>query len=355
MLPKNLSDRVLTVGCEFRPPRGGIAQVLWNYEKYVYPRFKFVANSGGGNKVAKLLKAFTGLVRMAMTLAVDKDVEIVHIHTASYNSFWRSSWFVRVAKVFGKKVVIHIHGGGFKEYYAANKDFVSQVLERCDALVTLSASWKTFFEDVVGHKKVFVVHNIVEPPVMKAVGQDGLFHLLYLGHIYKAKGIFDLVEVVRCSHVEYRGRLVLDIGGGMYEADVLKHFIEQHGLEDVIRFHGWVGGDRKHELLNVADAFILPSYTEGVPISILEAESYGLPVLSTTVGGIPEVVEDGKNGFLFQAGDLDKMKQVIDKLLNDEALREEQGRASKQISMKYLPNEVTTCLKRVYEMDEEAK
>lgn len=349
MLSGELSDKVLTVGCEYNPPKGGVAQVIYNYGRYVFPHFKYVANSGGGSKVAKALKAFTGLARMAMMLALDREIRIVHIHTASYNSFRRSAWFVKVAKLFGRRVLVHIHGGGFKEYYAKNRDFVSSVLGKCDAIVTLSVSWKTFFEDTVGHKHVFVVPNIIEPPVAKDVCGEGLFHLLYLGHVYRAKGIFDLAEVVRRSHAEYRGRLVLDIGGGMYEVDALKRFIGQHNLEDVIRFHGWVDGERKQRLLNGADAFILPSYTEGVPISILEAESYGLPVLSTVVGGIPEVVDDGKNGFLFHAGDMDKMKQVIDKLLNDVALREEQGRMSKQISMKYLPDEVTACLKRVYE------
>lgn len=349
MLSENISNQILTVGCEYCHPKGGIAQVIYNYEQYVFPKFKCIVNSGGTNKVKKWIKAISGWLEMGFQLLIDKRIKIVHIHTASYNSFKRSAWFVRVAKWMNKKVVIHIHGGGFKEYYAQNQNFVSSVLEKCDAIITLSTSWKEFFENIVGHKSVFIVPNIIEPPTLRTVSKDGLFHLLYLGHISKAKGIFDLVEMIRLFQIEYRNRLVLDIGGGKFEVDKLVNIIRQNQLEDVIHFHGWVSGEKKYELLNLANAFILPSYTEGVPISILEAESYSLPVLSTMVGGIPEIVIDGKNGFLFEPGSKVKMKQAIDNLLNNVSQQKVLGAMSKQISMKYHPEEVAICLNKVYE------
>ena len=72
--------------------------------------------------------------------------------------------------------------------------------------------------------------------------------------------------------------------------DQLQHFILEHGLQDVVCYEGWVDLSRKSYLLNLCRLYILPSYIEGLPISILEAMSYGEAILSTPIGGIPEVV-----------------------------------------------------------------
>ena len=272
----------------------------------------------------------------------------MHIHTASYNSFKRSAWFVKAAKRMGRKVVIHIHGGGFREYYDKEKSFILPILDQCDALITLSPQWKMFFEKVVHHKNVHIVPNVIAYPIVKTVAKTDVFHLLYMGHITKAKGIFDLVEMLAEHKDEYLGKLILDIGGGMYEEEKLKRFISDNKMEDILRFHGWLSGEGKTDIFNLADAYILPSYTEGVPISILEAESYGLPVLSTTVGGIPEIVADRENGLLFEPGNKQQMKIAIDALMQDKELRISMAERSKEISMKNLPQFVEQSLLEVY-------
>lgn len=342
------TKQILTIGPEFNPPTGGVAQCVFTYGTSIFSNFRYLANSCNGPKVKKILKTCSSWIKFCLLLLLDEDIKIVHIHTASYNSFKRSSWFVNAAKTLDKKVVIHIHGGGFKEYYSNEKAFVNSVLKKCDALVTLSDSWKEFFEKIVGHKNVHVVPNIVDNPIIQDIEKDDKFHLLYLGHIYKEKGIFDLVDVINECHEKYKGKLILDIGGGMYEVEVLKKFIQDNKLEDVIHFHGWVSGDKKVELLNIADTFVLPSYTEGVPISILEAESYGLPILSTCVGGIPEVVHNGVNGFIFSPGDKDAIKRTIDKVFIDKPLRLKLGEESRTLCRTSLPLSVEERLKEVY-------
>ena len=156
------------------------------------------------------------------------------------------------------------------------------------------------------------------------------------------------MEIINEYKTDYNGRLILDIGGGMFEVERLKQFIKANHLEDIIHFHGWVSGDDKIRLLNTADAFILPSYTEGVPISILEAETYGLPILSTAVGGIPEIVSDGGNGFLFTPGDKVAMKTAVDKLLVDTKLCRALGESSTMIAANNLPANLETVLTCLY-------
>ncbi len=342
------SKGVLTIGPEFTPPKGGVAQCIATYKQAVFSDFRFLANSCEGVFFKKSCKALSSLAKLYWILATNSEIKIVHIHTASYNSFKRSSWFVKAAKRMGRKVVIHIHGGGFREYYDKEKYSIQPIIDQCDALITLSPRWKAFFERVVHHKNVHIVPNVIANPIVKKVSKTDVFHLLYMGHITKAKGIFDLVEMLAEHKEEYCGKLILDIGGGMYEEEKLTRFISDNNMENIIRFHGWLSGEGKTDIFNIADAYILPSYTEGVPISILEAESYGLPVLSTTVGGIPEIVIDGENGLLFEPGNKQQMKIVIDALMLDAELRTVMAECSKEISMKNLPQFVEQSLLEVY-------
>lgn len=342
------SNRVLTIGPEFVPPKGGVAQCIATYQQAIFSDFRCLTNSCDGSFLKKTCKALFSLAKLHCILATNSEIKIVHIHTASYNSFKRSAWFVKAAKRMGRKVVIHIHGGGFREYYDKEKSFIQPIIDQCDALITLSPQWKMFFEKVVHHKNVHIVPNVIAYPVVKTVAKTDMFHLLYMGHITKAKGIFDLVEMLAEHKDEYLGRLILDIGGGMYEEEKLKRFISDNKMEDILRFHGWLSGEGKTDIFNLADAYILPSYTEGVPISILEAESYGLPVLSTTVGGIPEIVADRENGLLFEPGNKQRMKIAIDALMQDKELRISMAERSKEISMKNLPQFVEQSLLEVY-------
>ena len=342
------SKGVLTIGPEFVPPKGGVAQCIATYQQTIFSDFRCLTNSCDGSFLKKICKALFSLAKLHCILATNSEIKIVHIHTASYNSFKRSAWFVKAAKRMGRKVVIHIHGGGFREYYDKEKSFIQPIIDQCDALITLSPQWKMFFEKVVHHKNVHIVPNVIAYPIVKTVAKTDVFHLLYMGHITKAKGIFDLVEMLAEHKDEYLGKLILDIGGGMYEEEKLKRFISDNKMEDILRFHGWLSGEGKTDIFNLADAYILPSYTEGVPISILEAESYGLPVLSTTVGGIPEIVADGENGLLFEPGNKQQMKMAIDALMQDKELRISMAERSKKISMKNLPQFVEQSLLEVY-------
>lgn len=348
MIEDRIADTVLTVGPECANPKGGVAQCLHTYGRNVFPKMKILTNSCDGNVVGKSMKFLSSIFKFCLICLKDKEIQIVHIHSASYNSFRRASIFVDLSKRLKKKIVLHVHGGGFKDFYLHNTKFVNQTLSKCDAVIALSPSWKAFFQNEVGSEYVWVIPNVIDVPTIVNYNKDGLFHLLYMGHINKSKGIFDLVEMLCDNKDEYMGKLVLDIGGGMYDSSLLLNYIECNRLGALIRFHGWVSGDKKVELFNTADAFILPSYVEGVPISILEAESYGLPIISTCVGGIPEIVSDTENGFLFEPGDRISMKQKIDDIVGDPVLRKQMSESSKERSLEYMPMEVAARLTELY-------
>lgn len=348
MLPKDISDSVLTVGCAFHPPRGGVAQVLYNYEHYVFPDFKYIVNSGGENKFSKLGRAVGALCQMFFRLAFDRHIRIVHIHTASYNSFRRSVYFVRLGKLFGKKIILHIHGGGFREFYATDPKKIAKELNRCDTLVVLSESWKKWFEELLPEKRIEVVGNIVPKPTKtEKMRVDNRLHLLFLGLVTEEKGIFDLLDVLEINKDVFAGKVCLHIGGNG-EVEKLKGLIEVKGLQDVVTYEGWADEERKSYLFSLSDAFVLPSYTEGLPVSILEAMSYGLPIIATRVGGIPELVSDNENGILFEAGNKEEMYESIKVLMDNNESRDDMGNSSKMKSESFLPDHIASLLFKVY-------
>lgn len=347
MIEKDTSKRVLTIGCQWKKPKGGIAVVLNSYSR-IYLEFNIIVNSNGKNAIANLLQLLYSLVMTTAKLAFCRDIKIVHIHTASYNSFKRSALFISLAKYFKRKVVVHIHGGGFKEYYEKNTSFVHKNLLKCDTIIALTEYWKEYFNGL-GFGNVTIVPNIVDSPVrQEKKNNDGKVHILYLGLIAKAKGIYDLLDVINEHKTEFDGKITLHIGGNG-ETTTILNIIKEQGLSNIVKFEGWVSGDKKVELLNNADVFILPSYTEGLPISILEAMSYKLPVISTPVGGIPEVIKDGKNGFLFTPGDKDALYQAIGKLTTDKGLREEMGEKSYKKVQPHFPKSISLKLKNIYQ------
>ena len=184
------------------------------------------------------------------------------------------------------------------------KKVVRLTLKKCDCVIALSESWKNYFESEFFHPCVEVVKNVIDSPQINKI-KSSQFILLFLGRIGNRKGIFDLLEVLAKNRLFYEGKLQLFFGGDG-EVEKAKEYIKQNKLENIAFYQGWISGKNKIELLNRADAYVLPSYNEGLPVSILESMSYHLPIISTNVGGIPEIVKDGVNGFIIEPGNKKK-------------------------------------------------
>lgn len=345
MLSEIISGSVLTIGNRSDTPDGGISQVLYSYRHHVYPVFKNIVNFKKGNILYKAALTTLALIQTFFDLLLDKDIKIVHIHTASDNGFRRNILFVNLASMMGKKVVIHIHSGRFNDYYERNKQQVEKVFSKCSAVVALTQNIKEFYEKM-GCRNVYVINNIIEYPKVKEVKVDNqIVHYLYLGVITRTKGIYDLLDVIIEHKEDLKGKYILHIGGNK-EVNQLLQIISDNKLEELVKFEGWVSGDKKIELFNTCDVFILPSYTEGLPISILESQSYGLFTVATNVGGIPEIVNES-NGILFAPQDKEALYKIIKKLDDERGFRKDRDRIRDGTKL-YLPEYVSTQLETLY-------
>ena len=347
MISSGISGKILTIGCSYKNPKGGVAQVLNTYSETVFSEFQCVVNSSSNRKFFNVFIGIFSFIRTFFILLVNKSIKIIHIHTASYNSFRRSAYFVKLGKFFNKKVIIHIHGAEFHLYYKKNKVFVSKILELADVVVALSESWKAFLVSEMNLNQVIVVPNIVNNPKNMGFPDDGLIHVLFMGILDERKGVYDLLTTISEHRDVFLNKIVVHVGGN---GDVRKFekTVSELSLGKIVKYEGWVSGFEKERLLSLADIYILPSYNEGLPISILEAMSYGLPILSTPVGGIPEVVEHGKNGFLFEPGNRDMIFGCLNKLVHDNDMRKYMGEKSLEKITPYLPQNVEHSLELLY-------
>ena len=342
------ANQVLTIGIEYKIVHGGVAAVENVYSTFYHP-FNHVSTVVDYGKTRKLWTFFKALSSFLYWMIFHKEIKIVHVHGASEASFWRKRIFIRIAKYYKKKIVFHCHGAEFKNFTKVHHKAVSKTLSKCDCIIALSKSWKRWFEEEFHHPNVVVIKNVIPQPVIKDKSEaDCLFRLLFLGRLGKRKGIYDLLDVMIANKNAYNGRLQLLLGGDG-DIEEVNQIIAKEKLEDIVKYEGWVSGEKKVELLNQADAYILPSYNEGLPISILEAMSYNLPIISTKVGGIPEILEDGINGFIMEPGDKKAIKDAIDRLMNDVDLRKKMGLESAHKVKAHLPEHVEKQLEELYD------
>lgn len=339
------TKNILTIGIDYRVVRGGVAAVENVYSTFYQP-FNHVTTTVTNGQVKKLLVLCKAILQFLYWMLFHPEIKIVHVQGSVGASFWRKAIFIYIAKFFHKKVVWHMHAGRFAVFYQQHRYAVRKVVNKSDVIIALSEYWKEYFKNEFPTKRVEIIKNVISAPRVHKQ-QTGYFTLLFLGLLGKNKGIYDLLECIRDHKVEFQGKLKLYIGGNG-EIEHVKQLIKEYGIADIVIFEGWVSGDKKIELLNKSDAYILPSYKEGLPISILEAMSYGMPIISTPVGGVPEIVSNGENGYLVEPGNKEDIYKAIISLLNDSDLRNRMGSVSLSRVGEHLPEYVEKQLETLY-------
>ena len=349
MISRSITDLVVLIGPAYKPPRGGIAQMMSCYDELLFENMNYVVNSSKG-KLRNLFLCIGAMFRLVWILSTLRKVRIVNIQTASGISFSRSCLFIKIAQWMRRKVIVHIHGGGFKIFYdrsPSQKQHVKRILQSVDAVIVLTESWKQQLSADLELDNLHCIHNIIPKPVVRSVHDDGKVHLLFMGLICDLKGIFDLVDVFAMIDDDVRSRIVFHVGGNG-EVERFIDEVKRHKLEDVIHYEGWISGEQKIELLNKCEILLQPSYVEALSLTILEAMSYGKAILTTNVGGIPTIVKDNENGFLVEAGDKQMMALRLKQLIDDKQLRKRLGMCSATRVQAYFPENVSNELSELF-------
>jgi glycosyltransferase involved in cell wall biosynthesis len=282
------------------------------------------------SRAAKLFALLRALIRFRAALG---SRAIVHIHAGSGTSFIRKSLFLICAKLSGRKVVLQLHTTDAL-FRTTPLALIRAVLTRADAVVVLSSRFADELRARIPGIVVEVLRNPVwEPPLERRKPANGPVTILFLGRIEESKGVFDLLRafaIVRKTHPATRLRLAAS--GAIAEARVV---CRELGIEDAVEFLGWVSGGVKAEALNSAGIFCLPSHYEALPLSLLEAMSFGLPAVCTSVGAVPEVLTHGKTGLLVEAHDVNGLAAALSLLIGNPEMRTAIGAAAERASREY--------------------
>jgi Glycosyltransferase len=351
-IKKEYSSVVLVISPHQADRNGGIAILVNTLSKY-YDKFNYVTSTRSNNIFLMSWYFINSIIKLIYYILF-KRIEIVHIHGASYGSFFRKMILIHIASFFRVKIIYHIHGGGFKAFYKKyNKyNIIKKTLKKVDVLFVLSNTWKSFFSEIIPPSRIFIINNVIEkvknPNLSIRSVDDSFVKFLFLGHIFDGKGIFDLLHVIATNRIELLERNFQLFIGGSGETQRLQDVIETERLNELVRFEGWVSGEEKQKLLAECSVYVLPSYKEGLPISILEAMSYGRPVISTTIGGIPEIITSGYNGILITPGDSDAIFAAIIYMLTHSEERTIMGRRSLEIIKDFYPNAVLPKINERY-------
>lgn len=281
--------------------------------------------------------------------ALDKKLnfDIFHLHGRWYPDF---GYAAKYAKRKKKLFMMTLHNARpvgispaittFGTFY--DSIYGKKLLKAADRMIAVSRFVK---EDIskygVDKEKIEVIHNGVDTKFFKPSKKtfreknadkfDTL--LVYLGRLVEQKGLIHLIDAMADVVKEYPKTGVLIAGKGK-EKERLQKRARRLGLSGNVVFSGFIPEEQLPNLYSSADIFVLPSLWEVLGISLLEASACGVPLLASDVGGIPEVVEDGVNGFLFKAGDVKELAQKIRILVGDPKMRRKMGRESRRIAAK---------------------
>jgi len=326
-----------------RMVKGGIAAVINSYygskieDQY---DVTYVESYKDGGKLTKLMKGIAGYFVFLKVLITNRP-DLVHIHSSFGPSFMRKLPFIYMAAMFNIPIINHIHGADFDQFYVnaiyKKKKLIENVYGKCDKLIALSDEWRMRLSKIVSSDKIEVIENysvvnnqIIESRKNRNVNDT----VLFLGEIGKRKGCYDIPDVVEIvSRSIPNVRFVIAGSGSEIDVKSIKDSLQQKKIFKNVEFPGWIRNEVKEKYLQEADVFFLPSYNEGMPMSILDAMGCSLPIVSTNVGGIPKIVKNNINGFCCEAGDVKAFSDAIILLLSDSDLNKKMSAGSLEIVM----------------------
>jgi glycosyltransferase involved in cell wall biosynthesis len=336
--------------------RGGISSV----EKLIVSEMSdtinvhHIASSEDGSSWRKLGAFMRAIGELAAALR-RYERAVVHIHFSARGSALRKVVFAWMALRARKPLILHAHSGSFDTFFRrlprGLQNIVKRVFSRADCFVVLSTQWHEFYTRELGIP-VHLVRVLPNPTRLpealpSRAGREKV-QFLFLGRISTTKGAFVMFEAFAAlpPHMSSRVRLVF---AGDGEVEKLRALAKQYSYD--IDVHSWVDSTQRDALLAASDVFVLPSFFEGLPMSLLEAMAAGLPVITTPVGGIPDVVTNGTEGLLVQPGDVQALRDAMCTLIEDEPRRLEFGKRARakaeQFDVSHYALELTKIYRKV--------
>lgn len=331
MNDSNNSKRITLVLGPGQKTKGGIASVIkaqsetGTWEKW---NCIWVETFTDRSFILKIIRFLTGFIKFLTLLP---NTQIVHIHFSEPTSALRKYLFLLTAKALNKKVVLHFHAfSPNTTLFGPKKDFYKKMLTNADKIIVLSQFWKQQIEKVIKDdiKTVIVYNPCPNISINNHIKKKKV--IVYAGILNKRKGYMDLLQAFAAIASDNPDWKVVFAGNGEIENGI--EYARSNNILNQVIFTGWITGKDKDELFRTASVFCLPSYAEGFPMAIVEAWAYGLPVITTPVGGLPDILDNNINALVFQPGDKSTLANHLELLIKNENLRNALSKESVKLS-----------------------
>lgn len=308
--------------------KGGIATVIKNFKdnfQFQNTEILFYSTWKEGILFYRLIRTIQSIILFPFFI-LNNDIDIVHLHVAQAGSFYRKSLFLIMAKVMNRPVILHMHASQFDIFYKKNgetgKKYIKWIFEKANRVVVLSESWLEFYQ-TIADSKFCVMENAVTVPKVNYYNLHSK-NIVCFGRLGKRKGTYDILNLAKRIQKKYPKYTFILYGDG--EISKVHKIIENQKITNV-KIGGWIEGSKKQGILEDIKLHLLPSYSEGMPMSILETMGYGIPNITTCVGGIPKVITSGENGYLVHPGDIDSIEKLIIEVIEN---KEKMNRMSEE-------------------------
>ncbi|MCX4364235.1 MAG: glycosyltransferase family 4 protein [Bacilli bacterium] len=311
--------RVLMVGVDEKR-YGGMWTVANNYIKNKKFNEKvdldYVATSTNGNAFKRLFFMFKGFKKIKRILK-NKKIDIVHIHMAERGSTFRKGHIAMMTKKKGCKVVVQLHAGPFMAWYntlkESKKKKIVKIFECSDKVLVLGEYWKKELASIINPDKMEVLYNGVQIP-NRNLFDISSENIVYMGVLKREKGIYDLIDAIESINEKIPQNIKVLLCGNDLEGDIAA-LIKEKKLENRIKLLGWIDEQKRDDVYRKSLISVLPSYFEALSMTIIEAMSYGIPIITTNISTMREIL--GEKAMLVKPGNVKQLANSILKIVND--------------------------------------
>lgn len=322
--------KVLIVGPSLNGLKGGQVTHMANIESVFSKSEHFhmsyfyssTAKEDGESKLVKLGRLILNTLRFPFSLV---GMRLIHLNSSfDDKALFRDLVLLGWCYILGKKYVVQYHGGLLKNTklgrYSAFNYFWLILLRKAKNVLVLTDEQVNSLHNI-GFRSVIKTTNFVKLPSNTSAREEP-FNFIFLGRMIKEKGIFDILQAA--EELSLKHNISVTFYGDGKDRERLLSEVNEKGLESIIKWGGSVTGKEKEDAYISGGAFLLPTYyPEGMPYSVLESLSYGLPVICTEIGALPQLVKNNENGLLIEERNVEALINAMNSLIVDESFRGE--------------------------------
>jgi glycosyltransferase involved in cell wall biosynthesis len=350
----NVKDRLLIVYPGKNAP-GGVAE-LYRIASIEAKEVSYFELYGSLRKKIKLVDNI--LMFFRFWIAAQKSEIVLLNPSLVKKSFFRDGVLILISRVLKKKTIVYWHGWDRKISEKIQRKeiyrwYFQKTFLKANITIVLASMFKKQLE-VWGYKKpVFIEKNcasdrhLLSDPLILPRKIHSPVRLLFLARVETQKGIYIALDALRIVNSKSKFPIELVVAGDGIELRRSKDYAAKCNISNVT-FSGHVTKNEKHNLLKSSDILIFPSFAEGLPLTLLEAILYGIPIIARPVGGIPDVFENRVHGFLTESFEPKVFADLILELCLDNALYENISSNNIKMSIDFLPQNFRKRMEMIF-------